>query len=285
MEILISIVIGIALMELYAWLDPLAKWLVDRVAKKLPEDRQADFTEQFMADLATLPNSVAKVYFALRDCTLAAHNIQEAVCRETVLTMTDQFESFCDKMSTFDQTIEKSKAQVRTNLQQSIKFVTAVNHSLEALRRNQRQDDVDAETAIHHCQALSSPVVDKISSIRAGFEQRHAKFDCLLDRLREPLTRAYKANENIRRRMLDDKPLDEKDDELLTSFNKMLEEICAIQDEYNSSGDLPAIPAFPENLGTKAKEIAEAFAAAALVVKGQREKAGSSTTGGRAASA
>jgi hypothetical protein len=72
MEILISILIGIFLMELYAWLDRLA---VERVARELPEDRQAEFTEQFMADLATLPNSVAKVYFAFRDCTLSTHNI------------------------------------------------------------------------------------------------------------------------------------------------------------------------------------------------------------------
>jgi hypothetical protein len=107
MEVLISILIGIALMELYAWLDLLAKWLVNRVAKKLPKDRQADFTEQFMADLATLPNSAAKVYFAFRDCTLAAESIYQAVYRESVLSAADNFDSFCSKMSQFDQAIEK----------------------------------------------------------------------------------------------------------------------------------------------------------------------------------
>jgi uncharacterized protein len=269
MEILISILISFALIELYAWLDPLAKWLVDRVAKKLPEDCRADFTEQFMADLATLPNSVAKVYFALRDCTLAAHKIEEAVCRETVLSVADKFESFYDKMSLYDQTIETSKAQMQTNLRQSIEFISAVDQSLEALRRNHRQDDVDAETAIHHCQTLSSPVVDRISTIRSGFEQRHAKLEYLLDQLREPLARAYEANENLRRRMLDDEPLDENDDEMLSSFTKMLEGISAIQGEY-SFGDLPDIPAFPENFGAKATAIAEAFATAAQVVKRPR---------------
>ena len=92
METLISTLIGIALIEVYAWLDPLAKWLVGRVAKNLPEDRRADFTEQFIADLATLPNSVAKVYFAFRDCTLAAENIYQAVYREKFLSMADDFE-------------------------------------------------------------------------------------------------------------------------------------------------------------------------------------------------
>jgi hypothetical protein len=238
LEILISTLIGIAMIEVYAWLDPFAKWLVGRVAKKLPEDCRADFTEQFMADLATLPNSVVKVYFALRDCTLAAHKIEEAVCRETVLSATDKFESFYDKMNLYDQTVETSKAQVQTNLRQSIEFISALDQSLEALRRNHRQDDVDAETAIHHCQTLSSPVIDRISTIRAGFEQRHAKLEYLLDRLRKPLARAYEANENLRRRMLDDKPLDESDDEMLSSFTKMLEGISAIQSEYNF-GDLP----------------------------------------------
>jgi hypothetical protein len=149
-----------------------------------------------------------------------------------------------------------------------------VDQSLEALRRNQRPDDLDAETAIHHCQALSAPVVGVVSTIRTGFDQRHARIDGLLDQLREPLAKASEANENIRRRMLDDKPLDDNDDELLSSFTKMLNEIRAIQDKYNaetnSSGALPDIPAFPENFGTKSKAIAEAFEAAAQVVKRPR---------------
>jgi hypothetical protein len=125
-------------------------------------------------------------------------------------------------------------------------------------------------TVIHHCQALSSPVVSAISTIRAGFDQRHANIDGLLDRLREPLARASEANENLRRRMLDEKPLDESDDQLLSSFVKMLNELRAIQDEYiakNGPSDLPDIPAFPENFGAKAKEIAEAIAIAVRVVK------------------
>jgi chromosome segregation ATPase len=270
MSIFLSIFIGIALMELYAWLDPLAKWLVNRVAKDLPKDRQADFTEQFMADLATLPNSVAKVYFALRDCTLAAHNIHEAVRRETILSAADNFDSFYSKINQLDQVIEKSSAQVRTCLRQSIEFITAVDHSMEALRRNRRHDDVDAETAIHHCQALSSPVVDRISTIRASVDQRLASIDGLLDRLREPIARASKTNENIRRRMLDDDPLDDNAVELSSSLTETFKEMTAILDEYNadkSSSDFSDIPAFPENFGTKAKEIAEAIATAARLLK------------------
>jgi hypothetical protein len=274
MEILISIFIGFALMELYAWLDPLAKWLVDRVAKKLPEDRRADFTEQFTADLATLPNSIAKVYFAFRDCTLASHNIRQAAYRETFLSMADSFDYLYDKVSQFDQFIETSRAQVRSNLGSSFAFISSVDQSLEAMRRCQRQDDPDAETAIHHCQALSSPVVGIISTIKTGFEQRFIRIGGFADQLREPMARAFEASENIRRRMLDDKPLDDDDAELLSSFNERINDIQAIHDAYiaeaNSSGDLPDVPAFPENFGAKAQAIAEAIKAAAQVVKRSR---------------
>jgi hypothetical protein len=275
MEILISIFISIALMELYAWLDPLAKWLVDQVAKKLPEDRQADFTEQFMADLATLPNSVAKVYFAFRDCTLSAQNIYQGVYREKFLSMADDFDALFNKMSLFDQSIEVSTAQARSNFQSSSAFISAVDQSLETLRRSQRQDDPDAETAIHHFQALSSPAVGILSTIQAGFEQRHARFDGLMDRLRERLARAIEAKENVRRRMLDDdKPLDDNDIELVSSFNERVNDIGAIRDQYNaeagSPDDLPDIPAFPASFVTQVEAIVEALQAAVRVVKRPR---------------
>jgi hypothetical protein len=274
MEILISIFIGFALMELYAWLDPLAKWLVDRVAKKLPEDRRADFTEQFTADLATLPNSIAKVYFAFRDCTLASHNIRQAIYRETFLARADSFDDLYDKVNQFDQFIETSKAQVRSNLRSSFELISSVDQSLEGLRRCQRQDDPGAETAIHHFQALSSPVVGVISTIKAGLEQRFVRSGGFADQLREPMARAFEASENIRRRMLDDKPLDDDDAELLSSFNERFSEIQAIHDAYiaeaNSSGDLPDIPAFPANFVTQVEAIVEALQAAVRVVKRPR---------------
>jgi hypothetical protein len=142
---------------------------------------------------------------------------------------------------------------------------------MELLRRNQRQDDLDAEAAIHHFQALSSPVVGVLSTIIAGMEQRHARIDGIMDRLRGPLARALEVTENIRRRMLDEKPIDDIDNKLLSSFTERLHDISVIQQECNaeahSTDDLPDIPAFPENF-VKAKAIVEALeAAAAQVVK------------------
>jgi hypothetical protein len=274
MEILISTLIGIALIEVYAWLDPLAKWLVGRVAKKLPEDRRADFTEQFMADLATIPNSLAKVFFAFRDCTLAAKNIYQAVYRETFLSLADNFDSMFNGVSLLDQTIETSSAEVRSNLQPSSEFISSLDLSLKLLRRNQRQDDPDAETAIYHFQALSSPIVAVLSTRQASFEYRHARLSGLMDLLREPLARAFEANENLRRRMLDEKPLDDNDFELVSKLKERLDEVRVIHREFKAGAgsydDLPDMPDVPTNFGPQIRAIVEAFKAAARVVKRPR---------------
>jgi hypothetical protein len=132
MEILIAIIIGLSLMELYAWLDPLAKWLVDRVAKGLPEARRADFVEQFMADLATLPNSLAKVFFAFRDCTLVARKIYENMFWETLLALADRNDAIFGQLSLLDQSIATSKAQIQTNFRPYLAFISVIDSSLGA---------------------------------------------------------------------------------------------------------------------------------------------------------
>jgi hypothetical protein len=191
--------------------------------------------------------------------------------REKFLSIADNFDSVYNEMSLFDQSMETSKAQMRSELRSSSAFISSVERSMELLRRNQRQDDLDAEAAIHHFQALSSPVVGVLSTIIAGMEKRHARIDGIMDRLRGPLAKALEVTENIRRRMLDEKPIDDIDNKLLSSFTERLHDISVIQQECNaeahSTDDLPDIPAFPENF-VKAKAIVEALeAAAAQVVK------------------
>src|SRR5882672_483977 len=198
-------------------------------------------------------------------------NIYQEVYREKFLSIADNFDSVYNEMSLFDQSMETSKAQMRSELRSSSAFISSVERSMELLRRNQQQDDLDAEAAIHHFQALSSPVVGVLSTIIAGMEQRHARIDGIMDRLRGPLARALEVTENIRRRMLDEKPIDDIDNKLLSSFTERLHDISVIQQECNaeahSTDDLPDIPAFPENF-VKAKAIVEALeAAAAQVVK------------------
>jgi hypothetical protein len=271
MEILISLFIGIFLMELYAWLDPLAKWLVERVAKELPEDRQAEFTEQFMADLATLPNSVAKVYFAFRDCTMAAETIYQSVYRDAFLFMADDLDSAIEKLCHADQRVETAKAQLQLNFRSSTAFISTVDRSLATLRGYQRQDDREAQIAIDRFQAISSPVVGVLSAIHAKFEQRHHRLHDFVGRLRDPVAKAIEASEKIRRRVLDEKPLDDDDGLLVDLFLERIEQVAAVCSEHNADEGLPDdlsdVPAIPDDLGVQLKTIVEAFRAAAQVVK------------------
>jgi hypothetical protein len=241
MEILISTIIGLALIELYAWLGPLAKWLVHQVAKRLPEARRADFVEQFTADLETLPNSIAKVLFAFRDCTLAARNIYENIYRETLLSLADRNDAIFGKLTLLDHSIATSKAQTQTNFQPYLAFISAMDNSLEALRRSQRQDDPDAEAAIHQFETLCSPIVGTLSTIQTKTAQKFAKIGDLSDRLREPLARLFEVNENVRRRAHDDKPIDDSDFELASSLQKRIDVIMAIIKEYKTDFDSSAV--------------------------------------------
>jgi hypothetical protein len=271
MEILISvsisIFIGILLMELYAWLDPLAKWLVERVAKTLPHDRQADFKEQFIADLATLPNSIAKVYFALRDCTLAAQSIYQAVYREGCLSLVDDLDDMVEALNRANRLLEATGIDF-----ESAEFISVVDQSLTSLRRHQQQDDCEAQVAIDHFQTLSSPVVHAFSAIQAHFERRHERFVSFFERLREPLARATEISEKVRRRMLDEKPLSDDDMPQLSSLSERSREFTATLLEYNaqkehSPGDFSDVPAFPVDVSAQLEKIVEAFQAAARVVK------------------
>lgn len=64
MELAISIVVGVLLIEVYAWLPKISEWLIDRaVFKLLPED-QARCREEWKAGLEALPNSGAKLLHA-----------------------------------------------------------------------------------------------------------------------------------------------------------------------------------------------------------------------------
>jgi hypothetical protein len=151
---------------------------------------------------------------------------------------------------------------------------SAVDNSLGALRRSQRQHDPNAEAAIHQFETLCSPIVGTLSTIQTKTAQKFAKIDDLSDRLREPLARLFEVNENVRRRALDDKPIDNSDLELASSLQERIDVIMAIMTEYkadfDSSGGLTDIPKWPVNIVAEAGAISEALRVAVQVVQRPR---------------
>jgi hypothetical protein len=65
MELLISIIIGAALIEIYAWLPSLSQWLVEKAVSGVPTQEQERCRDEWKATLETLLNSAIKIVHAL----------------------------------------------------------------------------------------------------------------------------------------------------------------------------------------------------------------------------
>jgi hypothetical protein len=65
MELVISIVIGILIVEAYAWLPKISEWLIERAVQRLRSEDQDRCREEWKAGLDALPNTVIKLVHAL----------------------------------------------------------------------------------------------------------------------------------------------------------------------------------------------------------------------------
>jgi hypothetical protein len=227
MEILISLVVGIVLMELYAWLDPLAIWLVRRAVKELPDDRRDEFVSQFEADLATVPNSFVKVYLVLRDCVLPIGDIEQAMLRDELAELADMFDDTIDKVGHVDKVLEQAGDLLASSERRELEVVGRYNGLLERLQKLQQGQN--AKAAVDHLLALSPSLAADLSDIRVTLERNQARLLNAVTSLREPLARAAETQERIRRRLLDERPLNDDDDgELLDALCNSLKEVRAV---------------------------------------------------------
>src|SRR5271165_4733135 len=65
MELVISIVIGILVVEAYAWLPKTSEWLTERAVLRLRSEDQDRCREEWKAGLDALPNTVIRLVHAL----------------------------------------------------------------------------------------------------------------------------------------------------------------------------------------------------------------------------
>lgn len=65
MDILISLIIGICLMELYVWLPGISKWILERAVRGVREEIRERCREEWNEGLDALPNTMLKVVHAL----------------------------------------------------------------------------------------------------------------------------------------------------------------------------------------------------------------------------
>jgi hypothetical protein len=270
MEILISALIGLALMELYAWLDPFAKWLVKQVAKKLPADLQADFVEQFTADLDALPHSVAKVFFAIRDGTLSANSIYDAAYREAFTSVADKFDTMQKKMSYTEACLEQARAAFKLEWNPLLKFVTTVDESLHTMRERQRENDVEAKVAIENFESVSAPIIEYFSATEATFEQTITAIETRLIRIIEPYAKVREAVAKLRDRLQDPKPLDASDEKLIEHAAKVCQELTNAS--ISTVAPSPNFPQRPTDLTAQLQAASDAAEAASQAIIRCRRK-------------
>lgn len=65
MELVISVVVGILIVEAYVWLPKISDWLIERAVQRLRSEDQDRCREEWLAGLDALPNTVIKLVHAL----------------------------------------------------------------------------------------------------------------------------------------------------------------------------------------------------------------------------
>jgi hypothetical protein len=65
MELVISIGVGVVLIELYAWLPAITNWLLERAVRRLRPEVQEHWREDWRANLDTFPNTLVKLLHAV----------------------------------------------------------------------------------------------------------------------------------------------------------------------------------------------------------------------------
>lgn len=84
MEFLISALVGLATIELYAWLPTFSTWLLRIAVKQLPDQDKERCLEEWSAALEALPNTLAKVCHAtslLYAARIISYDTQIEECR------------------------------------------------------------------------------------------------------------------------------------------------------------------------------------------------------------
>jgi hypothetical protein len=89
MDLLISILIGLAMIELYAWLPKASEWLLDLAIRSLPDEERERCHEEWAAALEALPNTLAKLWHAVSFVVAACTIRSDALGEECHLRLTE----------------------------------------------------------------------------------------------------------------------------------------------------------------------------------------------------
>jgi hypothetical protein len=117
MELLISIIIGVVIIEAYAWLPALCRWLVERAVSHLPTEDQERCREEWKASLETLPNTAVRLAHAL-SFILAARKVTAEFWEETF----EELNTTVDELIAMRRDMERKREPLVTMAQEIVAF-------------------------------------------------------------------------------------------------------------------------------------------------------------------
>lgn len=205
MELVITIAIGVFLMEAYAWLPKISKWLVERAVCRVCAEDQERRREEWNADLDALPNSLAKLVHAVSNCG-AAHRIN-----------TDIFEAKRDEMDGLLKDLTNRywrdvgqlqtcradrhpKNHVENALQPALAELTTkvgTNGNLNEEQANLVQDVVRTVEGFCHTYILATNRASEL--LDASLDNLSARFDSAGSLLQAASKKFYQAEELLRK--------------------------------------------------------------------------------------
>jgi hypothetical protein len=263
-SLLISFIVGIVLMEMYAWLDPLAMWIVRRAARELPDDRQEEFMDQWEADLAAVPSSILKVCYVLRDCLLPIKDIAQTMFRDDFEHMVESSDHVIEKIGgVVDRLLARFGNAVQEVDVSIAKLISRLDVSLESLQRFHDNKDYDASCAIERVRALNPPAAAELSAYKLMVERNYGMITALAANLREPFSKVADASLRLKERLRDDRSIVEEDVDLLESLYAPFDDINLALDSFDF--EMPS-----NDLSLNMKAAAEAIKAAVRAVKKAR---------------
>jgi hypothetical protein len=151
MEIIISILIGVLIMEGYAWLDAVSKWLLERAVRQISPEDQDRCREEWRADLDAMPNTVVKLIYAWKNFSTDVADKINADCYEAMLNRSNEmFDNIIDAHRRCCERFEVLKL-VHSN---SLSSQEELRHSLaqgalELTTREQRISNPQAAESAH----------------------------------------------------------------------------------------------------------------------------------------
>jgi hypothetical protein len=246
MEIVISLLIGILIMEGYAWLDAFAKWLLERAVSQISAEDQERCREEWKADLDAMPNTAWKLVYALRNfSTTAAERINADLCE----AKWDKIQDELDEMVTGYQVVVEQFREIKLFRGQSRKkreeLRRSVDESASSLRsadwpngKPNEQMEISFLNAVSAFERLGNSLIEateRPSNLLVGSIEG---IGANVERL-DPLVKFACAKRDQINELLQHRSLSSGDLALLTSLEKCLMEINHVHEEV--AGDDPAL--------------------------------------------